>query len=191
MNILRTLFEENSQSIDTADLEVRELAGEALGIALLDVAPNFFESGIDEGLFFDQVASAYMPIVDYKRWDIAEAEVEAEAREPEMLRDLYPTSDDPTLEWTTFVRGSSWRGALVPEDNGGEEVVSVFTRFGGLRRALRFFRRGRDIHASVNLNHHCGYPDLSGRCEPGRCGGCESRRLVVPPRGIICLCGHS
>jgi hypothetical protein len=185
LNVLRSLLEENPQSIDVAELQVRELGGEALGNALLNVAYNFFEDGIDERLFFDQLSSAFIPIVDYKRWEAAEAE----AGESGPLRDL--TARDRTLEWTTFVPGSGWRGVLLPEDNSGGKALSVFTRFGGTVRALRFYRRGSDVHASVNLNRHCGLADFSGRCDPGACGDCEPRRRVVRPRGIICVCDHS
>jgi hypothetical protein len=189
LNILRKLLEERPNAIDDAALEVRELAGESLGAAVLDVAYPFFEGGIDEGLFFEQMSGAYVPIVDYQRWEFAETEVEAES--PEDRGEMNLGSGGSITEWTTFVRGSEWRGVLLPEDDGSEEVVSVFARFGGFGRALRFFRRGQDIHVSMNVNHHCGLADATGRCQPGTCGGCQARRRLVRPRGIVCLCGHS
>jgi hypothetical protein len=180
------LLEENPESIDTSGLAVQALAGEALGAALLEIGSSFFDGGVNVQLFFNQISSAFLPIVDYKRW----AQVLEEVETPEEESELTAEPDGRPHEWTTYVRGSSWRGALLPEDDGPIEAVSVFTRFGGLLRALRFVREGPDIHASVNLNRHCGLPDFNGSCSPGYCGECQSRRRVIPPRGIICFCDH-
>ena len=182
MNILRLLLEENPEAIDTADLAVRELRGDALGSALLGVAPSFFEGRIDEQTFFAQVSSAYLPIVDRLRWYQDFNEV--------ALEEVAPTDFEGGLEWTTFVEGRGHRGALLPEDGTQDQAISVFTRVGPQSRALRFFRHGPDVHASVNLSRHCGPPDGAAGCAPGMCGGCRGHKVLVPVPGITCICEH-
>jgi hypothetical protein len=116
---------------------------------------------------------AYLASITVERWE----------------RGLQSAEERPHIEapeWVTMVAGDSGEvGLTVPDDRSYEERISLFAGSPNRPRQISVSLGGPA--PLIGGPSHCTLPIL-GECAPGVCGGCQTRRVIAPEEGLICLC---
>jgi hypothetical protein len=119
------------------------------------------------------LGDAYLVPIAVQRWD----------------RGLQLAEERPRIEaaeWITMVPGASGEvGLTVPDDASDEERISLFAGPPDRPRQITVNLGGPQ--PLLGQPGHCTLPIL-GECSPGICGGCQTRRVIAPEEGLICLC---
>jgi hypothetical protein len=181
MNLLVSLLSERQ------DLAVWAVQGEIIPYGWLAESLSDDLFGSRSGLIrtneeLQEILSfSYLPVISGPQWD-------------EALRMSDPGSDwlevphEPTWWEVMIPAGQTGLGITAPQDSSPEELVALFLRSDGSVVAFEA-QTGRLVRGLSGNLQHCS-PPHRGRCGPGLCGGCSSRR-VYDERfgfGIACRC---